>query len=330
MAHLHPGEVKADFDSLEQAAHWYAALHGGDESPEQRAAWSRWLHEKPEHRRAWSHIEAVSLRMAPLRAEGERDAAAVAIEVSAKRRHGRRQALRGLAVLGAGGLAGWLAWRTTPLHDVVMALNADHRTGTGQLHDFTLADGTRVWLNTGSAVDVAFDREHRLLRLRRGEILVDTGHEAQPRPFYVDTRFGRLQALGTRFTVRQDTDHVLLAVFDGRVLVRNLAGQEEVVPAGSQRRFSADSVGPEEPAERAREAWTRGVILAEDIRLDALLSEVRRYQLGHLGVDPRVADLRVVGRYPANDLQQTLTMLERDLPIRVQRVLPWWITLEPR
>jgi transmembrane sensor len=325
-----PADVKADFDSLEQAAHWYAALHGGAGSPEQHDAWSRWLHEKPEHHRAWRHIEAVSLRLAPLRGEGERDAAVVAIEVSAKRRHGRRQALRGLAVLGAGGLAGWLAWRSTALQDVVLALNADHRTGTGELRDFTLADGTRVWLNTGSAVDVEFDQTRRLLTLRRGEILVDTGHDAQDRPFYVATRFGRLQALGTRFAVRQEPGHVLLAVFEGRVLVRNLAGQEEVVPAGSQRIFSDDSIGPEDVAERARQAWSRGVILAEDIRLDVLLSEVGRYQLGHLGVDPRVAGLRVVGRYPANNPEQTLAMLERDLPIRVRRVLPWWITLEPR
>ncbi|MFL9923088.1 FecR domain-containing protein [Herbaspirillum lusitanum] len=327
---LRQEEVPADFHSLEQAAQWYAALYVDEASDAQRKAWSLWLQERPEHRRAWQHIEAVSSRFAPLRGDGEREAAALAIEVSTKRRHTRRQALRSLTMLAGTGLAGWLAWRTSPIQNIVTALNADYRSATGELRTLTLADGTRVWLNAGSALDVDFTDAHRLLRLKSGEILVDTAHEAQGRPFYVDTSFGRMQALGTRFTVRQYEDHALLAVFDGRVAIRNLAGREEIVAAGTQRRFSATAVAAAEPVDPAREAWTRGILLAEDIRLDVFLSELGRYQRGHLGVDPEVAAIRVVGRFPATNPMQALAMLERDLPIRVRRILPWWITVEAR
>jgi transmembrane sensor len=38
----------------------------------------------------------------------------------------------------------------------------------------------------------------------------------------------------------------------------------------------------------------------------------------------------VFGSYPLNDVNRALDMLASVLPIRLQRTLPWWISLEPR
>ncbi|VWC68858.1 FecR domain-containing protein [Burkholderia lata] len=326
-----PG-VQADFESLEQAANWYARLHADGESGEHRHAWAQWLAERPEHRRAWAHVEAVSRRFEPLRGEsaGERNAAAAAVHVSATRAASRRHVLGSLAALAGTGLAGWFAWRFTPLADRVIAWRSDYRTGIGERRDVRLADGTRVWLNTDSAFDVHFDDTKRVLTLTMGEILIDTARDSQGRRFFVDTPGGRLQALGTRFTVRQCGTHTLLAVFNGRVEIRNLAGHVEIVPAGQQRRFTADTIDAPERADPAREAWSRGVLLADNVTLDTLIAELDRYQHGHIGVDPSVAGIRVVGRFPADNPDQMLAMLERDLPVRVRRTLPWWVTIEAR
>ncbi|MGU7773871.1 FecR domain-containing protein [Burkholderia sp. MR1-5-21] len=324
--------VHADFASLEQAAHWYAALHADGGAGEHRDAWARWLDERPEHRRAWAHIEAVSRRFEPLRGEGggERNAAAAAVQVSAKRMAGRRHVLGCLAALGGTGLAGWMAWRFTMLPDRLIAWRSDYRTHVGAQRDILLADGTRVWLNTNSAFDVDYSGARRLLTLTMGEMLIDTGKDRLGRPFFIATRNGRMQALGTRFTVRQTERFTLLAVFEGRVEIRNRSGHTEVVVAGQQRQFTASAISGAVPADPAREAWSRGVILAEDVTLDALIAELNRYQHGHIGVDPQVAGIRVVGRFPVNDPDQTLAMLERDLPIRVRHTLPWWSTIEAR
>lgn len=328
MSHAAESGAPADFESLEQAAQWYAALHD-DGGPEQRDAWARWLDERPQHRRAWAHIEAVSLRFAPLRVDGERDASARAVQVAA-RRTSRRQVLGSLAMLGGTGLAGWLAWRFTPLADRLTAWRSDYRTGVGERRDIVLADGTHVWLNTNSAFNVDYSDAHRRVTLTLGEILVDTGHDPLGRPFYVETASGRMQALGTRFTVRHDDGITLLVVFEGRVQIRNRAGQVEMVEAGQQRTFTSDTIAGVQAADPAREAWSRGVILADDITLGALLTELSRYQFGHLSVDPAVAGLRVVGRFPADDPARMLAMLERDLPIRVRRSLPWWTSVAAR
>jgi transmembrane sensor len=61
-----------------------------------------------------------------------------------------------------------------------------------------------------------------------------------------------------------------------------------------------------------------------------LIWEFGRYQRGHIGVDPRVANIRVVGRFPIGNPEQVLAMLARDLPVSIQRTLPWWTSIEPR
>ena len=324
--------VEADFESLEEAANWYAALQADGERGQQRRAWSEWLAASPRHRRAWAHIESVSRRFAPLRAqsEAEREAAAVAVRVSAKQAASRRRVLACLTALSGAGLTAWLTWRFTPVPALVVAWRSDYHTGVGEQRDVVLADGTRVWINTDSALDVDYDDTRRLLTLKAGEILVDTGTDPRARPFYVDTRHGRMQALGTRFTVRQTSSFTELSVFEGLVEIRTRSGITERVGAGKQRSFTGDTISSAVAADPAREAWSHGVILADDISLAMLIDELGRYQRGHIGVDPRVADIRVVGRFPTGNPDQTLAMLARDLPISIRRTLPWWTTIEPR
>ncbi|HEY0294551.1 MAG TPA: FecR domain-containing protein [Bordetella sp.] len=329
-AALPDDEVKADYASLEEAAGWYATLHAAGSTDEQRQAWAQWLEQRPEHRRAWRHVEAVSRRFEPMRTDGQREAAAAAVEVAMRGAMDRRLVLRGLAALAGTGWLGWLGWRHTNLPSLVTAWRSDYSTGVGEQRDLVLDDGTRVWLNTGSALDVAYDGSQRLLTLAMGEILIDTAQDGQHRPFLVQTRFGRMQALGTRFTVRQNPDSTLLVVFEGRVQIRNAAGDTQVVSAGQQRQFSASTIAAPGTADPARGAWTRGVVLAENIPLETLIAELGRYQHGHLGVAPDVAKLRVVGRYPIDDPERALAMLENNFPVRVHRTLPWWITVEAR
>lgn len=64
--------------------------------------------------------------------------------------------------------------------------------------------------------------------------------------------------------------------------------------------------------------------------LDDVVQELRRYRGGYLGIAPEVAGLRVFGSFPLRDTDDTLTMLASALPIRIQRTLPWWVSIEAR
>lgn len=43
-----------------------------------------------------------------------------------------------------------------------------------------------------------------------------------------------------------------------------------------------------------------------------------------------VAALRLVGAFPLADLDAVLAVLERTLPVRVQRPVPGWVRVGPR
>lgn len=318
--------------SLADAAQWYATLRDDKASEADRSAWQAWLTEATDHAAAWAHIESISRRFEPLRGFGPGGSAAAVAGYGAARsqRANRRRVLA--SVTGAVGLCtlGWASWRHSPLPDLVRALGADHHTGTGESRDLILADGTRVWLNTRTALTVDYQASHRRLVLLGGEVLIQTAADTRRRPFYVETDHGRLEALGTRFTVRQTREHTRLDVFEQVVRIRNQGGQTLSVDAGHSAVFDSRTLSGLQPADRLREGWSRGKLLADNIALGNLLDEIGRYRHGRIRVAPAVADIRVMGVYPANDPDRALRMLEETLPIRVHRTLPWWITVEAR
>lgn len=316
---------------LEQAAEWFALLLSGDATDDDRHSWEAWLAKSAEHRQAWSYVDRMSRRFEPIKTSSGPRIAASAYQQASNTLVHRRQMLLGIATLAGGSLLGWMTWRYTPLPGMAQAWMADDRALTGEVREVTLADGTHVWLNAASAFNRDYREDRRSLRLVSGEILIDTAVDPRRRPFYVETPQGRLQALGTRFTVRLDNDiQTYLAVYDGAVEVRTQADAGTVIPAGQQVRFTANSLSARGPADPAREAWTRGILIARNIPLSEVVQELRRHYHGYLSLAPKLAELRVFGSYPIRDPEEALTMLELVMPIRVRRKLPWWVSIEPK
>ncbi|MNJ65789.1 fec operon regulator FecR [compost metagenome] len=101
------------------------------------------------------------------------------------------------------------------------------------------------------------------------------------------------------------------------------------IGAGQQVGFSANRIGPPAPVQAGHQAWSRGILLADNLRLVDFLAELARYRHGYLGCDPRIAELRVVGAFPLADSDRVLDALAATLPVRVQRRMSWWVSLEP-
>lgn len=313
--------------SLQAAAQWYVRLHDPERDEQEYRHWQAWLEQHVEHRDAWHYVERVSQRFAPLQAEETQQAASQALR--SRRGPTRRQTLAGLLIAGSAGLLGWSNGRTGPLPRTWASLTADLATGTGKTLHTRLSDGSQLWLNALSAVDQQFDAQQRLLQLRFGELLVDTARD--PRPLRVATADGLLRALGTRFSVRCEPTHSLLNVYAGAVEVRTAdRGQIEVVDAGSQLRFTRNSVGPLQTVSPTRESWSRGLLQAEGLPLGELIAELASYRQGHLGCAPALAHLPVLGTFPLNDSDRALALLQAALPIRVERLTDWWVSIEPR
>lgn len=316
--------------ALEQAAHWFAVLGSGDATVADHERWQRWLAESGEHTLAWGYVESISRRFDPIKASPERRTAVAAFQQASSNRTPRRRTLLNLAALAGTGLFGWAAWQRSPLPAMTQAWLADYRTDTGEIRQVVLADGTCVWLNARSAFSQDYRLDQRRLTLVQGEILIETAPDALHRPFFVHTSQGRLQALGTRFTVRLNDADTFVAVYEGAVEVRAAAGQTRIVARGEQTRFTTDGIGDIQAADPARQAWVHGLLVARNLPLAEVIDELRRYFHGHLSLAPELAALPVFGGYPVNDPERALSMLASVMPIRVRRPMPWWISIEPR
>lgn len=311
---------------LEQAAEWYAELRCGGADTARQKAWQSWLAADPMHRLAWQAVQGISQRFEPLEHLADRRNTADRL-LGAHQRVRRRALLRGIAVLAGAGVL-WSGWRAAPVAVWRAELAADYRTGTGELKPVRLADGTQVWLNTRTAFDVDFSSTARQLHLLAGEILVDTAHEAR-RPFIVSTAQGLMRALGTRFSVCASTEQTRLSVFAGAVEVTLPGtGARRVVQAGQQQAFDSQQLAAPGRAELAREAWIDGKLVAVDVPLGEVLDELSRYHHDYVSVSPQVAGLRVFGNLPLLDLDVALALLRDSLPIRIERRLPWWTTVD--
>lgn len=332
-----PGSTQAPpvaQEHLEAAAEWFARLRDGEADEAVRQNWRLWLAQHSDHQAAWDFVASVGRRFAPLQAEGESEAASSVLRAQRRKRTSRRRVLTGLAGVAGLGLLGWGAHRFTPLQASIVAWQADEHTAVGEIRELGLDDGTRLWLSTASAINRAAGTGPQRIELLQGEIFVATdggsGDGDSERPLYVATEQGEMRPLGTQFAVRRHGDTSLLAVFDGTVELRTAASAERrQISAGEQVAFTATRVAAVAAADPAREAWTRGILLARNITLGELVEELARYRLGYLGVAPEVADLRVIGGFPLRDPDRALEMLADSLPIRIHRPLPWWTTIQP-
>jgi transmembrane sensor len=80
-------------------------------------------------------------------------------------------------------------------------------------------------------------------------------------------------------------------------------------------------------------AWTDGVLVAKQMRLEAFCAELARHRAAPLRCDPAVAALRVSGVFQLDGLDpvgRALQMLARTLPVRLEDRLGHGQTLVPR
>lgn len=320
-----PASDKDTVDSavMQQAFNWLVTLWSGEATQQERQAFAEWHAAHPEHERAWQRVKQVSERLHDM------PSGVAAATLRKPVQQGRRKALRVLGLSIAAGFALYAARNSEPWR--VHA--ADYRTATGERRDVTLADGTQLSLNTATAVDIRFDEQQRRIILRAGEILITSAPDPAPqyRPLIVETSQGTVQALGTRFTVRQNDGLSQVAVFEGMVEIQPNANDDASrLNAGQRATFSDMYVSATESADPVAAAWVDGNLIAERMRLEDFLKEVSRYRTGTIRCDAAVADLVVSGVYPVHDTDRILESLNHALPVRVSYATRYWVTVRAR
>ncbi|WP_246475076.1 FecR domain-containing protein [Pseudomonas folii] len=303
---------------FEATASWYVQFQSEPMSQDDQIAWRRWLESDPAHKVAWEQMEQLQRSLGGLSPDLTRRV------LSAPQQ--RRQVLKLLLAFAGTGYVGWNIQQHTSLKDMW----ADYRTPVGQRRHVELADGTHVELNTETAIDVSFDSQQRLIRLRDGEILIRTGKRGDTRPFYVETRDGRVQALGTRFVVRQLEHGTRVGVLEDQVSIqpaRSLTSSI-LLKVGQGLDFDTERVSPTRIYPQTEAAWVDGQLVVLDARLGDVIKELARYRSGVMQCDEQAASLRVSGAFRLDATEAVLANLQTTLPIRVNYFTRYWVSVK--
>jgi len=303
--------------TLVEAAQWFALLESDAVCEADRQRWRDWLSASDAHRTAWRRVEQIDRQFDGLPAGPARQALDSVGQ-------SRRRFLTGTAGLVLAAPLGLAAWRGLPWE----LWRADEGTAVGEVRELQLPGGGRLWLNTDTAINLSFDAKRRRIQLLTGEVHIHTGADA--RPLEVTTPNGSVRPLGTQFGVRLSGDTFAVSVKKGRVSVEPGRSNrpEQLVEAGQSARFDQTGLIGRSKLDSAELAWTRGLLMANDMPLDEFLTQLERYRTGVIRWDERAARLKLVGSYPLADTDRILTALEDSLPVRVTRLTPWWVKVE--
>ena len=310
----------------EQAIDWMVELRAATPDPALLQRVRLWLQQDPAHQQAWNRLEQrlghpfAALLALDQRAPGQ---AAEARRLLMQPTRSRRDVLGAMASLGLFGAALWGGWRS----DTTQGWLADLHTGRGERRSFTLADGSRLSLNSASAVDVQFDAGQRLLVLRHGELLIQVARDPL-RPLRVRTAQGQVQALGTRFLVSQEQDATRVVVLQHSVRASLADGQWAELQQGQAALLRNNTIERLTGEQQQRAAWLEGRLEVLDAPLHGVIDALRPYQRGYIRLAPAARDLRVQGVFPLDQPQHALEALAEALPISVERYGPWLMLID--
>ncbi len=340
-------DVLVDDDAIvEQAAQWIVQLSADDAEMRDAAqrGFDAWKKADPRHAAVAEGMESFVGKLRRMRgADDDKNharparAALDAVFAAPGKRRQRTGGSRTKRIVATMMLAlsvavpAWVVTQAYPPH----YLMADMRTATGKWETRILEDGTRITLNSASAVNLHYDAGRRALELVQGEILVDVAKDPD-RPFIVATAQGSIRALGTRFVVGREADVTVLSMLESRVEVRSAkqaaADDALVVSAGQRVRMAADGIGAIShiDARSIADAWKFHQLVVHDQRLPDVLDELDRHRPGAISYDRAALEgIKVSAVLPLDDTGRALQLLNNSFPmLRIRTLSPYLVRVD--
>lgn len=287
-----------------EAAVWLARLHSDTRTEKTESGFRTWLAASAQHRAAFEQMTGIWESTANLRRDPPP-------ELARSREFGR--VFRRVLISSAATFAVCALIAIATLY--LLHTKADYRselftTAVGQRRLITLADGSRVELNTDSRLRVAFSSSVRRIVLEKGQARFEVVGNAA-RPFVVRVAESQIVALGTSFDIRWTDERLSIVLVEGHVAV--LPAGESVARAsspsavtlepGEQLEFRGPSFAVKSAVRLDREeAWVKGRVVFDATRLGAALAEMNRYAQRRLELaTPTLADLRISGTFSVDD-----------------------------
>jgi transmembrane sensor len=306
-------------DHPRDAAQWFAGMHSGEVTDEERRAFAAWLAASPDHAqqyRSMDYLWSAARRIPEARLRAMAQDAVPAPILRASRRR------MGLGLAAACLLVAMVTLSGTSVAPGARADTLDFSTHKGERRQARLPDGSMLTLNGDTHVVVRFQDERRQVELRQGEAFFDVRRDAT-RPFLVDAGMGQVKVTGTRFNVRRDATAMQVTVESGSVLVqsgqwwhrseRRLTAGEQTVAYPNQALSAVDTINVGQVM-----AWQRGKVIFNGEPLGKVITDMNRYLAQPLLFEaPSLAQHRVSGIFNVDDPQSMIDALPAIAPVNV-------------
>ncbi len=272
--------------AMDQALNWLIELEGVDE--QQHILFQEWLGADPENARAFDRAKSIWNGASVMQAAAQLAEPRKPTRMQRIRCHWKPVATAAVLLLAV------LNFSNLPLR-----LQADHLTVVGERQRLELADGSRVLLNTDSALSSNVGDTQRSARLYQGEAYFSV--PARPGlPMEIEAGPVRMRADSTDFSVRYLDGIAQVQVQRGAVNVQAIRGDSSVsLGAGESVRVGPGGFGSREKLDANRDlAWVQGRLVFDNCPLNEVLAELRRYYPGWIiNTNAQRGHVAVTGNY---------------------------------
>ena len=324
-------QTSQDNQAAAEAAVWRACLSSDLVTERQQREFRRWLEMRPENRAAWQEVNSLWLGLDSLDETDLIDETAAPFQEDPAGSDSVRDAQIQYSRPGRGRQR-FLSQRLAIAVSLLLAVSvvlldangwfADYRTAPGQLRTVELSDGSRILLNSDSALSVDFDGSQRRIRLYGGEAFFEVAADSE-RPFIVESGRGRIRALGTAFNIRNREKNVEVTVYEHAVRISLENGLTfDRLDEGRQLGFDNEEIGAPSAADLTRVAsWRDRQMIFQDRPLVEVVRELEHYHRGLiLVVGNRIEKLPVTGVFDTTQTDIVLKTIEQSLPVRIRKI----------
>lgn len=309
----------------ETAISWFLRMQDADYDHPDRTKFEAWLMMSPIHQIAY---EEVAKTWEVFDSAEDLKTLDAAMEQKAfldkKKRNNKISnsivSLVAVTLLAFTSLFAYRSWQAQPVMEVVKVAEV------GQIKNEMLEDGTKLNINANSELEITYYRDRRVAKLKRGEVVFEVARD-ESRPFIVDSGYGRITVLGTRFAVNRLQKLIRVSVDHGKVQVD--AVDKEGVPLSAPLVITNGQVvevhqnqQPKLTKQLAKDAFsfTQGVITFDRAGLEEIAETLSRYHKPALSIQGQlVNDAEITAVIKVQDVDKFIANLPNMASVQIEK-----------
>ncbi len=314
----------------EQAAEWFARMRG-PEGESHRVDFDRW-YAVAAHADAYDHLARIwdTTKFLANTPTGQKRN----LELAARRPWRKAGVQAAVVVVGMALLGGVVVksmekggLRPAPLMNGLEVVKLEDTPRT-----IALPDGSKVTLDRGARLQLAYSAKERRLRLSAGRARFEVAHEAGRR-FVVDAGPGSVTAHGTVFDVRLAGEAVNVALLFGSVEVSNGGGpasaEKLMLRAGEKVELERGHIGHPGKLTRGDGEWPRDMLAFRGTPLpEALRTFNRTSHVKIQGEGPGLEALRLTGAFARSDAKAFASQVAGTFKLALREAADGSLTLQ--